>query len=79
MHKHINVFDSKPTIGQFITGYSEGPWYRATWNGVYVGIKADEDDGEMMHMFIDGDINGIKQPHHGFPVAGSAYNVQVTW
>jgi hypothetical protein len=33
----------------------------------------------MMHMFIDGDINGIKQSHHGFPVAGSAYNVEVTW
>jgi hypothetical protein len=77
MHKHINVFDSKPTVGQFATGYSEGPGYRSTWSGVYIGINRSEWDGQPYHYFTYGEINGIKQSIHGFSVATSAYNVWI--
>ena len=71
MKKHTSTFDTQPVVGERVTGYGKGPGYRSTFSGVYVGIKPSEWDGEMMHMFTDGDINGIKQANFGFPVANT--------
>ena len=41
---------------------------RGTWRGVYVGVEPSAWDGEPMHVFRDGDINGVPQGSFAFPV-----------
>lgn len=43
--------------------------FRGTWRGTYVGIEPSPHDGEPMHVFRNGDINGIRQGSFAFPVA----------
>lgn len=57
------------TPGTRCMGVATGPDYSTPWDGYYVGEEASEHDGEPMHMFRDGHINGIPQAHMGKPVA----------
>lgn len=63
------------TAGQFVTGTSVGTSrktgrvrFTSTWSGVYVGIEASDHTGEPMHVFRDGEMNGIPQGTFAFPV-----------
>jgi hypothetical protein len=57
------------TTGQRVEGQKVGKSFRSTWSGIYDGQRPSEHDGVMCHYFRDGDINGIAQGLHGFPVS----------
>lgn len=44
-----------------------GGTYSSTSSGIYLGIACDDETQEPMHLFGDGEINGIPQAEHGFP------------
>lgn len=52
------------TVGVHPTGRVA---FRSTWSGVFDGTRLDE--GTMYHFFRDGEINGLEQRLHGFPVS----------
>lgn len=39
----------------------------STASGIYLGVVRSDHDGQPMHLFADGEINGIAQRCHGFP------------
>jgi hypothetical protein len=53
-------------IGQYIT--IKDIRFSSTSAGIYMGIKTSEHDGEAVHFFKDGHINGIQQTCFAFPV-----------
>lgn len=69
-------FNAEPVIGRRVSGRTEGHHvgsgapYNATWSGIYLGVVRSDHDGEPMHLFADGEINGIRQSCHGFPAVG---------
>jgi hypothetical protein len=71
----VSAFDQQPVIGQHVTGTSTGyrkngtVAYAATWSGIYLGIRNDAFDGDAMHQFDGGEINGVPQARHSIPVA----------
>lgn len=71
----VNVTsETSLVVGEPVKGRSVGYHRRTgkvafdgTWSGVYAGIK-DNVDGERIHYFEGGEINGYPQTAHGFPV-----------
>lgn len=59
---------ARPVVGEPVTGGSAGPWFTATWSGIYDGVRPADEDGRLYHYFRDGEVNGIPQGHFGFPV-----------
>lgn len=53
--------------GTMVIGYSEGPWYKTRWSGIYTGTAVL--DGESYHMFRNGICGGVLQTVFGMPVA----------
>lgn len=62
--EHVSTFHWTPVIGERVMGSSKGPWYTATWSGVYLGVARDV-DGEPCHYLADGEINGSAQRSFG--------------
>jgi hypothetical protein len=68
--------DAPLVIGRHVTGSSIGYHrgsgrvaFRSTWSGIYQGVhESQHDPGQYVHLFMDGDVNGIPQTSHGFPV-----------
>lgn len=67
--QHRSRFNDTPVEGERITGVSAGPGYTARWSGVYLGVRPSEWDGQPVHFFADGEINGVPQSCHAIPVA----------
>ena len=76
----VEVTSTEPlVVGQRVEGTSRGYHARSgrrafasAWSGVYLGTQVsghEEAEAEVVHLFGDGAINGIAQPHHAFPVA----------
>lgn len=70
------VTEGALTEGTYVRGESIGYTktgriaFRSTWAGTFDGIRLDTHDGkEMYAYFVGGDINGVAQGMHGFPVA----------
>ena len=59
-------WDSEPVIGEPASYTREGPGWRATGSGTYLGVALDEEDGIPYHYLINGEINGHPQASHGF-------------
>lgn len=65
----VSRFDSEPVVGERVSGTSEGPDVGIShWRGVYQGVRPSEWDGEPVHVFTDGDINGTPQTCFTLPV-----------
>lgn len=77
---NTHTFDTPPVYGQHVTGTSHGvrdngSTYDGTFSGTYLGIVRSDHDGALIHLFVDGDINGIAQPSHGFPATAREADV----
>lgn len=57
-------------IGQHVTGTSAWGKKTGTFAGTYHGVRSSEWDGEPVHFFTDGHINGVPQTTFAFPVEG---------
>lgn len=67
------TFTTPPVVGQRVEGTTVGMKngkvdYRATWDGIYQGVRPSEHTGEPIHFLTDGHINGLYQATQGFPV-----------
>ena len=69
---YINVFTSSLRIGEQVSGITVDLTAGRTisrWSGFYVGVEADGETGEDVHMMTDGQINGTPQGCFAHPVA----------
>jgi hypothetical protein len=87
----VTTLDAPLVVGEFVTGSSIGyhhatgrEVFRSTFDGTYVGVQqpdedeVEEDDAEPIHLFRDGQINGVPQTSHGFPVSQVAQRQTLT-
>jgi len=74
-----DTFLDEPIIGTVVRVRSVGTGYESFSSGTYEGIVRSEWDGEPIHFFTGGEINGTAQGCHGFPApAGSALTTDET-
>lgn len=63
---------SDDLVGQRVNLRSDGVTvsgssYSALLSGLYLGVVRSDHTNEPMHLFVDGEVNGIPQTSHGFP------------
>ena len=63
------VWHDEPVVGQTVRVDLAGPGYLTPASGTYLGVLRDEEDGEPMHYFVNGEMGGAPQRCFGFRAA----------
>lgn len=62
----------EPVVGRtvrytYALTHDDGEHVEGSGSGTYIGVALDEEEGNPMHYFVGGEINGTSQRCHGFP------------